>query len=80
MIYKNSYINFFKPILGVNSNAHGMSCLVDITDTLKGCNLLSLPKKNKALNNILNQYIEDSYADKPSLLGDFYEQRAQNHH
>jgi hypothetical protein len=30
MIYKNSYINLSKPILGVNSNAHGMSCLVGI--------------------------------------------------
>ena len=50
------------------------------TDVLRGSNLLSLPKKNKALNNILNQHIEDGYAEKLSLLGDFYEQRALNHH
>jgi len=49
-----------------------------VTDTLKGSNLLSLPKKNKALNNILNQHIENRYADRPSQLGDFYEQRALN--
>jgi len=48
-----------------------------VTDTLKGSNLLSLPKKNKALNSILNQHIENRYADNPSLLGDFYEHRAR---
>jgi hypothetical protein len=50
------------------------------TDTLKGSSLLSLPKKNKALNNILNKHIESIYADSPSPLGDFYEQRALNQH
>ncbi len=50
-----------------------------VTDTLKSSNLLSLPKKNKTLNNILNQHIENRYADMPSLLGDFYEQRALHH-
>jgi hypothetical protein len=51
-----------------------------VTDTLKGSNLLSLPKKNKALNSILNEHIEDRKADQPSPLGDFYEQRTLNHH
>ena len=50
------------------------------TDTLKGSSLLSLPKKNKALNSILNQHIDNRYADRPSPLGDFYEQRTLNHH
>ena len=50
------------------------------TDVLRGSNLITLPKKNKTLNNILNQYIEDGYADRPSPLGDFYEQRVLNHH
>jgi hypothetical protein len=43
---------------------------------LKDANLLTLPKKNKALNSIINQYIEDIGAD-PSPLGDFYERRNQ---
>ena len=50
------------------------------TDTLKDSSLLALPKKNKTLNNILNQHIENRYADRPSPLGDFYEQRALNQH
>ena len=48
-----------------------------VTDTLKSSNLLTLPKKNLALNNILNQHIDNLNADSPSPLGEFYEQRAR---
>jgi len=47
------------------------------TEVLKDTNLLTLPKKNKALNTVLNQYIESIDADQPSPLGDFYERRAK---
>ena len=47
------------------------------TEVLKDTNLLTLPKKNKTLNTILNQYIDGINADQPSPLGDFYEQRAK---
>ena len=47
------------------------------TETLKDANLLTLPKKNKALNFIINQYIENIGAEPPSPLGDFYERRAK---
>ena len=45
-----------------------------ITHVLRGSNLLNLPKKNKALNQILDNYIEglDSAC---SPLGDFYQNR-----
>lgn len=46
------------------------------TEVLKEANLLSLPRKNKVLNNIINQYI-DEIDDHPSPLGDFYERRAK---
>lgn len=46
------------------------------TDVLREANLLTLPKKNRVLNNILNQYI--GFVDSvPSPLGDFYERRAK---
>jgi hypothetical protein len=47
------------------------------TEVLKDTNLLTLPKKNKTLNTILNQYIDGINADQPSHLGDFYERRAK---
>jgi len=47
------------------------------TEVLKENNLMTLPKKNKALNFIINQYIEDIEADQPSTLGDFFERRAK---
>ena len=47
------------------------------TETLKDTNLLTLPKKNKALNTIINHYIDDHETDQPSPLGDFYERRAK---
>jgi len=49
------------------------------TDVLREANLLSLPKKNRVLNNILNQYI-GSLGTEPSPLGDFYEHRAKQIH
>lgn len=47
-----------------------------VTQVLKEANLLSLPKKNRILNAILNQHIENLHAELPSSLGDFYAQRA----
>lgn len=46
------------------------------TDVLRDANLLTLPKKNRVLNNILNQHIS-SFDNAPSPLGDFYERRAR---
>jgi hypothetical protein len=48
-----------------------------VTNVLKDSNLLTLPKKNRLLNAILNQHIEDIHAELPSSLGDFYEDRAR---
>ncbi len=45
------------------------------TDVLKGSNLLTMPKKNKALNNILNGYIDSLDSAGSSYLGNFYESR-----
>ena len=47
------------------------------TNLLKDANLLTLPKKNRLLNAILNQHIEDMSAESPSLLGNFYENRCK---
>jgi len=47
------------------------------TNLLRDSNLLTLPKKNRLLNAILNQHIEDMQAELPSTLGDFYESRAR---
>lgn len=47
------------------------------TNLLKEANLMTLPKKNRVLNAILNQHIEGIYADGPSALGDFYESRSR---
>lgn len=47
------------------------------TNVLKDANLLTLPKKNRLLNAILNQHIEDMQAELSSSLGDFYENRAR---
>lgn len=46
------------------------------TQVLKEANLLTLPKKNRLLNAILNQHIEGIYEELPSSLGSFYQQRA----
>ena len=49
------------------------------TDVLKGSNLLTLPKKNKLLNGIINTYIDSLDSAGSSSLGDFYQQRALIH-
>lgn len=47
------------------------------TDVLKGSNLLTLPKKNKILNQVIDNYIDSlDSAKNSSSLGDFYQQRA----
>ena len=45
------------------------------TEVLRGSNLMSLPQKNKVLNQVINNFIcpEDGHITSP--LGDFYEQR-----
>ena len=45
------------------------------TNVLKDANLLTLPKKNRLLNAILNQHIEGMNVELPSSLGNFYENR-----
>ena len=49
------------------------------TDVLKGSNLLTLPKKNKLLNGIIDTYINSLDSAGSSSLGDFYENRALIH-
>jgi len=46
------------------------------TDVLKTSNLLTLPKKNKMLNQIIDNYIDSLDSTGSSGLGDFYESRA----
>ena len=45
------------------------------TDVLKGSNLLTLPKKTKALNQVINGYIDSLDSVDSFALGDFYENR-----
>jgi hypothetical protein len=45
------------------------------TDLLRGTNLLTLPRKNQQLNQVIARYIEQDEADALSTLGDFYQQR-----
>lgn len=49
------------------------------TDVLKDSNLMTIPAKNRVLNNILNQFIESRQEDGPSQLAEFYAQRALVH-
>lgn len=49
------------------------------TDVLKGSNLLTLPKKNLALNQVINGYIDNLDSAGSSSLGEFYESRALMH-
>lgn len=49
------------------------------TDVLRGSNLLTLPKKNKVLNQVLNGYIDSLDNAGSYSLGDFYERRAMNY-
>ena len=46
-----------------------------VTDVLRDNNLLTLPKKNKMLNGVLDSYKDAKCIEKPSLLADFYEKR-----
>lgn len=46
-----------------------------VTDVLRDKNLLTLPKKNKMLNGVLDAYMDASCDDPPSPLGEFYERR-----
>jgi hypothetical protein len=46
-----------------------------VTDVLGDSNLLTLPKKNKMLNGVLNSYITIAENEAPSALADFYEKR-----
>ncbi|MEA1933962.1 MAG: hypothetical protein U9N60_05975 [Thermodesulfobacteriota bacterium] len=50
------------------------------TNVLKDSNLITLPKKNRILNAILNQHIEGIQSEMLSPLGDFYEQRTSDRH
>ncbi|MCF6239293.1 MAG: hypothetical protein L3J79_10895 [Candidatus Marinimicrobia bacterium] len=47
-----------------------------VTDVLKTSNLLTMPKKNKALNQVIDTYIDSLDSAGSSSLGDFYQQRA----
>jgi hypothetical protein len=49
------------------------------TDVLRGSNLLTMPKKNKALNQVIDNYIDSLDSAGSSSLGDFYQQRALAH-
>ena len=48
-----------------------------VTDMLRDSNLLTLPKKNRMLNEVLDGYMEIVQPEAPSPLGDFYERRAK---
>ncbi len=48
-----------------------------VTDILKGSNLLTLPRKNKILNHIIDNYISSLHSANDRLsLGDFYQHRS----
>ncbi len=49
------------------------------TDVLRGSNLMNLPKKNQALNQVINNFIFPDDSSIGSALGDFYERRCLNH-
>lgn len=49
-----------------------------VTEILRGSNLITLPNKNRMLNNIINEFICDMDGDGSSPLGDFFEQRCLN--
>jgi hypothetical protein len=50
-----------------------------VTNVLKDSSMLTLPKKNRLLNNVINGFIGDMDIEGPSPLGDFYEQRYLSH-
>ena len=49
------------------------------TDVLKGSNLLTMPKKNKVLNQVIDNYIDSLDSAGRSSLGDFFQQRNLMH-
>ena len=46
-----------------------------VTDILRDSNLLTLPKKNRQLNGVLNAFIESRSVEPPSSLAEFFERR-----
>lgn len=46
-----------------------------VTDVLRNSNLLTLPKKNRILNGVLDTYTDSRDIEPPSPLADFYEKR-----
>ena len=46
-----------------------------VTDVLRDSNLLTLPKKNRLLNGVLNTYLDTRLIEPPSSLAEFYERR-----
>ena len=46
-----------------------------VTDVLRDSNLLSLPKKNRMLNGVLDTYMDSRCIEQPSPLAEFYERR-----
>jgi hypothetical protein len=46
-----------------------------VTDVLRDSNLLTLPKKNRQLNGVLNAFIESRSIEPPSSLAEFFERR-----
>lgn len=51
-----------------------------VTDVLRDNNLMTLPKKNRMLNGVLDTYVDSKYQEPPSALADFYERRHLLHH
>jgi hypothetical protein len=46
-----------------------------VTDVLRDSNLLTLPKKNRQLNGVLNAFIDARSIEPPSSLAEFFERR-----
>jgi hypothetical protein len=72
----------FKKITGLYSNVYDDSLWgfhESCTDVLKKCSLMTMPKKNKALNQVIDNYIDSLDSAGSSSLGDFYESRALMH-
>ncbi len=46
-----------------------------VTDVLRDNNLLTLPKKNKMLNGVLDTFMDAGHIESASSLGEFYERR-----
>ncbi|MDR3543029.1 MAG: hypothetical protein P4L69_19010 [Desulfosporosinus sp.] len=70
----------FHEFQGLYANVYGDSLWgfhETVTDILKDNSLMTLPKKNKVLNQTINTYISSLNSSNDRLsLGDFYEQRS----